>query len=627
MEDNKITVFNNFANTTKPKFCSIDSVLESIRLCSVQNQIDELRAEKDEDKKRSLKKMLPCILFSGVFTERKDRSLKTHSGFVVLDWDKLEDVNAKKTEISKYEFVYSCFISPSGDGIKAVVRIPADIEKHRGYYRGLMKLFPTLDATSINESRICYASSDADIYINKNAVEFTDYVELKKLSNNIIGGKHATVNNYSKAEIALKIIRDSVDGEKHACLLRASKLMGGYISGGIISESEGIRLLENEIQLKNIDNLEDAKTTIRKGVEFGKNEPIEDSKPTTLVQSTKIVSIPKVEVEQIDYLASKAEIDEYLLKWRNGTFEKGLTTGIPGFDKYFLFKRGNFNVVNGFDNVGKSTGIWYLNFLSSFFHNWRWIIYSNENKAGNVFKKLIEFYWGERISSLSVEQYEKAKEFVLKHFVFINNDYMFNYKNILQIADLELKKSKFDGILIDPYNSLSFDYSKLKHISTHEYHYAAASEMQIYAKKNDFCVYLNCHVITSALREMVAPKKADTEGGGKFSNKADDFMTFHRDTEDPENWRDMQIYVRKIKEIETGGGYTEKNNPFILTMNQNNCGYHDKSGFDPIANYWKNTGKQLNLIEHPKKFEPNIGFDNEPPVFWRKEIETDETPF
>ena len=57
-----------------------------------------------------------------------------------------------------------------------------------------------------------------------------------------------------EVEVALKIIRDSVDGEKYACLLRASRLMGGYIAGGFISEDEGIRLLENEISLKNIKN-------------------------------------------------------------------------------------------------------------------------------------------------------------------------------------------------------------------------------------------------------------------------------------------------------------------------------------------------------------------------------------
>lgn len=623
---NLITVFDSFSNTTRPKYYNIDTVLVQIKNCVLKSKIDAIRSGDSDKVKRDLKKQLPCILFSGTFKTRHDSALIKHSGFVVLDWDKQLDLAAKKKEICSHGFIYSCFVSPSGDGLKAVVKIPAVSEKHRGYYRGLMKVFPDLDATSINESRICYASADSDIYINKNAIEFTDCIELEKLSNSLIGGKVAAYNNYSRAEVALKIIRESVDGEKHACLLRASKLMGGYISGGIISEDEGIRLLESEISLKNIDNFDEAKKTIRKGIEHGKSEPIELEQKITMVQSAKITVVPKVEIEQVNYLADEKEIEIYLEQWRAGTFQKGLSTGIPSLDNYFLFKRGNFNVVNGFDNVGKSTGLWYLCFLSSFFHNWRWVIYSNENKSGTVKKILIEFYWGVKINRQSVEQYEKAKKFVSEHFVFINNDFMFNYKNVLQIADLELQKSKFDGLLIDPYNSLSFDYTKLKHISTHEYHYAAASEMQIYAKKNDVCVYLNCHVVTSALRADTAPRKADTEGGGKFSNKADDFMTFHRDVHNREERRKMQIFVRKIKEIETGGGYTDSDMPYILNFNSNNCGYTDSIGFDPIATHWNNSGKQIELIERPAKLHSNTNFDQEP-VFWKKELETDTNPF
>ena len=91
-----ITVFNNFANTTKPKYFEIDIVLESIRNCNVQKQIDIIRSEPNEDKKKKLKKMLPCILFAGEFTQRLDKAITKHSGFVILDWDKLTDIELKK---------------------------------------------------------------------------------------------------------------------------------------------------------------------------------------------------------------------------------------------------------------------------------------------------------------------------------------------------------------------------------------------------------------------------------------------------------------------------------------------------------------------------------------------------
>ena len=327
----------------------------------------------------------------------------------------------------------------------------------------------------------------------------------------------------------------------------------------------------------------------------------------------KSVKVPKIEIEEVNYLAPKSDIDEYLNKWRTDTFELGLTTGIPSLDKYFLFKRGNFNVINGFDNVGKSTGLWYLCLLSALFHKWKWIIYSNENKAGTVYKRLIAFYYGRGIFDISETQFVRGKSFVDTHFKIINNDYTFTSKDILKIADILSETEKFDGLLIDPYNSLSFDYSKLGKISTHEYHYESASEMQRYAKKNDICVYLNCHVISSALREEKAPKKADTEGGGKFSNKADDFLTFHRDVHSEHDWNKMEIYVRKIKELETGGSYTIKDNPYILEMNKNSCGYSDLKGFDPIANYWQQQGKQTELLPTEKSAvsSPNTDFSRE----------------
>jgi len=621
-----ITVFSNFSNTKKPKYYPIDTVLDTIKKCTIQKQIDEIRSEKDEKKKKELKKMLPCILFSGKFTERNDKSITEHSGFVVLDWDKLQDAKAKKEEISLLPYVYSCFISPSGDGVKAVIKIPSDISKHRGYYKGLMQIFPDLDATSINESRICYASADNEIYINTIATTFDTYIKvLDAKINNSVEIKEVKFNDYGRANRALNLIRNAVDGQKHAELLKASKLMGGYIAGGLISEDEAIRLLESEIQNKNIDDFDGAKLTIRNGIKYGKSTPIEEE--TTLVQQVKNIKTPKVEIVDVEYLAPKNDIDDYLNKWRSGTFELGLTTGIPSLDKYFLFKRGNFNVINGFDNVGKSTGLWYLCMLSSIFHNWKWIIYSNENKAGTVVKRLIEFYYGIPITDISDTQYIKGRLFVDTHFKIISNDFLFTYKDILKIADMLSEVEKFDGLLIDPYNSLSFDYSRLGKISTHEYHYESASEMQKYAKKNDICVYLNCHVISSALREEKAPKKADTEGGGKFSNKADDFLTFHREIHSETDWNKMEIYVRKIKELETGGSYTVKNDPYILEMKRNGCSYMDKFQYDPIEVYWKNNGKQTELpISEKSAITPNINFNEErkPLVEKNWEEEVDE---
>ena len=595
-----ITIFKNFADTTAPKYVEIDYVLESIKNCKIQKQVDELRGETDKKKRNELKKLLPCILFSGTFSKRSDKSIIEHSGYVVLDWDNVTDLEQKKAEIVKNEFIYACFISPSGNGLKAVAKIPKDIQKHRGYYAGLVRAFPELDATSKNESRICYASCDKDIYINTNAIEFTGFVDVKELQKMPLAELNRTVSNdYSKANIALKLIRDSVDGQKHGELLKAAKLMGGYVAGGLIDEIEAIRLLETEIQLKGIDDFDGAKVTIRDGIGYGKNEPITEKQKQDYVSKTN--SVISLEDEDYSFVAKKEDIDTYLTQWIDGTFEKGLSTGIPSLDKYFVFKRGNYNVINGFDNVGKSTALWYLCLLSAMYHKWSWIIYSSENRSGSIVKKLLEFYWGEPLTKLQPNQVIEGRKFIDKHFTIVNNDVLYNYKDMLNIATKLSKSKKYDGFLIDPYNSLKIDLSNNSKLSTHEYHYEAASEMQMYTKKNDICIYLNCHVITGAMRlqkgesKHRAPQKADTEGGGKFSNKADDFMTFHREVQDKENFTKMEIHTRKIKEVETGGGYTPYEQPYILDMQKGMCSYADENGFNPVAEYWKAQGRQMTL--------------------------------
>jgi hypothetical protein len=76
-------------------------------------------------------------------------------------------------------------------------------------------------------------------------------------------------------ENAKKIIFESIDGQKHHALCKASYLLGGYVSGGIISEKEAFSVLQNEISRKsNVSNLKLAFRTIEKCLQSGKKEPI-----------------------------------------------------------------------------------------------------------------------------------------------------------------------------------------------------------------------------------------------------------------------------------------------------------------------------------------------------------------
>jgi hypothetical protein len=307
-----------------------------------------------------------------------------------------------------------------------------------------------------------------------------------------------------------------------------------------------------------------------------------------------------VDVNDDNYDFVDQDADSYLESVRNGTFKEGLLTGIPGFDQYFRFKEKNFVVINGHDNVGKSTILWYFSLLSAIMHGWKWIIYSSENKTGGVKKKLMEFYHCKTLKSMTQDEYEEAKKFVEDHYCLIRNDSeIYTYKDMLAMGEKLNKKVQYNAFLIDPYNSL---YKDLTGSNEHKYDYDATSEMRLFIKKTGCSVYLNCHAITESLRAVyhkdhpyaghpMPPKKADTEGGGKFSNRADDFITLHRLVQHDTEFMNTQIHVRKIKESETGGKPTKMDFPFILKMIIGGCGFETEQGYNPILILKNNTNE------------------------------------
>ena len=137
-----------------------------------------------------MKKMLPAICFSGTFNKRNDASLLEHSGIICLDFDgyeKQKDLLSDKESLSKDKYVYSVFISPSGNGLKVLVKIPADPENHINYFNSLQSHFnsPYFDKATKNISRVCYESYDPLIYINNNSfvwdkIEEASYNEVIK---------------------------------------------------------------------------------------------------------------------------------------------------------------------------------------------------------------------------------------------------------------------------------------------------------------------------------------------------------------------------------------------------------------------------------------------------------------
>lgn len=572
-----VSIFKNVYSTEKPHLITIGTALQRIRDGHQKERVEAIRNAKKKKEKAELKRDLPIVLFSGEFESRNDEKLDVHSGYIVLDFDHI-DVEDSKKVLGSDDYIHACWVSPSGDGIKAIVKI-TNPERHRDHFRSLCLYFQKeygleVDSSGINESRACYESYDPELVVNEHSKSFGGMATEASLNQK--AEVKQGVTDYEKLNIAVAMVRNAPDGEKHQTLVKASYLVGGFISAGRIEEEEGIRVLEREIAKKDVDDLTHASRTIREGVEKGKLMPISE----TMREADKARLEMRLADMDMSFISSDDVDYGWIEDYAEGRIQLGLSSGNSILDNHFLFKK-EFMMINGHSNVGKTTFALWLIMSSSINHGWRWLIYSAENKTASIKKKLMEFAMGMKVDRMNYKERKAAYDWVAKHFIVIDNSQMYSYHEIMMFAEKILRTQGFDGLFIDPYNSLRIDLSSSRGVSTHEYHYEAASEFLTFSNTRNVAVWVNAHSVTESQRRKgddglsVAPFAEDTEGGGKFVNRADGFITLHRKIQhpDPTMRRTIEMHVRKVRETETGGQPTPYSLPLMFEFLRSEAGY------------------------------------------------------
>lgn len=153
---------------------SIEQVIQWTRDGGYAAQVADVRKAQNKAEKDYFKKQLPFVTWSGTFApQRLESHLQTHSGFIAFDFDNNPDPVSLKLQLQTDPYVMVCFISPSGNGVKAVVAIK-DKEKHREtfadaayYFNNVYRLTnksEMVDVSGSDPSRACFISHDPEIY-------------------------------------------------------------------------------------------------------------------------------------------------------------------------------------------------------------------------------------------------------------------------------------------------------------------------------------------------------------------------------------------------------------------------------------------------------------------------------
>lgn len=178
----KISIFQHITQTTNGGVLTIEDFYLFIGSGKWKNDVDKVRLELDKNKRDSLKAKLPYVTISGEFDKRSNAGLKQHSGLIAIDFDNVEDIDLLKSKLKKDKYVNACFLSASGKGLCAIIKIEPD--KHTEAFDGILHYMANsykvwIDKACRDISRPRYVSYDPNIYINENSELFKKYLPKK----------------------------------------------------------------------------------------------------------------------------------------------------------------------------------------------------------------------------------------------------------------------------------------------------------------------------------------------------------------------------------------------------------------------------------------------------------------
>ena len=110
--------------------------------------------------------------------------------------------------------------------------------------------------------------------------------------------------------------------------------------------------------------------------------------------------------------------------------------------------------------------------------------FSSENTPYELYKKLIEFDTGLPINKIPEAEVRKRLIKLITVLSSIDPSELYTYKTLLSEAKEIKKEFNYDGLMIDPYNSLVTDVGAAK-LGKHEYDYLATTEFRQFCTEHD----------------------------------------------------------------------------------------------------------------------------------------------
>ena len=296
-----VSVFQGSTNTTPVEDVPIRTILERIKSGMYQQKVKQLRhllttvgkARYDAAKKQST-----AFTPAGVFAQRANAQLTTPSGLLNFDFDHPPNLADAKARLRDDPYIVYVFDSPSGDGLKASIWTDGIVDDatYKHAWGMVLQYFehahPDLavanDPHCKDLARLCYVSWDPDLYSNPDARLFvvppyqppapTPKTTPQPPSAPLPADRRQRYAHQA-IDTAVKKIDASIPptatsaGTRHETRLKAARLLGGYVAGGILPYAEAYAALEAAVA-RNTEDLARSMKTIEDGLHHGEQDAI-----------------------------------------------------------------------------------------------------------------------------------------------------------------------------------------------------------------------------------------------------------------------------------------------------------------------------------------------------------------
>ena len=551
-----ITIFKNIYNK-EPKYITVDLALERIKNGRSKLMVEEIRNTLDKEKADMLKRNLPSVYFSGKFgANRQDVDLIQHSGFIVLDFDNVDELRDKQTEIITNKFVYACWVSPSGKGLKALVKI-ADGKKHREHFQALQEVFSDIDRSGINVSRVCYESYDPDVYINEKAEVFKKVKTIEK------------VVTYERNDNDQKIYKNIltwltnkneafVTGERNNFIFKlasaccrfgiAEVTASNFINTDFVSTSEFTRN-ESERTIKSAYRA----NASRFGTASFDKEQLVDKVTRKEIEVEKVIIDEEDGIKDVIY---GIDVKQQALDIYDNGYVAVKGIGVPDIDERFKPKKGEITVLTGIGNYGKSSFKKWYQVMRILLYGEKFATFSPEdNPPEEYYHDFVEILLGcdctpSNPNRPSKQIYEYTYDWICKHVFYVYpKDASPTPQYVMEIFLQLIIKENVDGVDIDPFNQMANNYQNFA--GRDKYLEWVLSLFSRFSQVNNVYFWIVAHpklMVKASNGNYPCPDVFDIADGALWNNKLDNILVYHRPFAQTEPQNPMcEFHSKKVR--------------------------------------------------------------------------------